>query len=146
MGWLPKYWQGISSSAPNIVRHANDDALFLSVIFMPYFAAKLLGWVVVTLPYALIAILFEVRCYFQDGATVAAHSVTLMSVPYFSVRLKKDWEGEPRDPGQKLKLDVPCPVGKTALQAFLYYIYGDRRPLYRIHPTRAAKLQVRSKI
>ncbi|GAQ88018.1 hypothetical protein KFL_003940090 [Klebsormidium nitens] len=77
----------------------------------------------------------------QDGATVAAHSAALLSVPYFSTRLKQVWEGQPRGPGHKLKVDVPCPAGKSALEAFLYYVYGDRRPLYRITPTRAARLQ-----
>eukprot|EP00243_Klebsormidium_subtile_P004167 TRINITY_DN17963_c0_g1_i1.p1 TRINITY_DN17963_c0_g1~~TRINITY_DN17963_c0_g1_i1.p1 ORF type:complete len:393 (-),score=42.15 TRINITY_DN17963_c0_g1_i1:446-1624(-) len=77
----------------------------------------------------------------KDGERVAAHSTVLVKVPYFSALLEPTWKRKPQMPGQKLELDLPCPVGKTALQIFLNYVYGDTGPLFRISPLEAQLLQ-----
>lgn len=81
----------------------------------------------------------------QEGVEVPAHSAVLIDVPYFEAKLRDDWSGNaPRNPHNKLRLQLPCPVTEDALNAFLKYVYGDTRSLYKIEPWSAALLQVTS--
>jgi hypothetical protein len=83
----------------------------------------------------------------QEGVEVPAHSAILIDVPYFEAKLREEWSGTtPRNPHNKLQLQLPCPVKKDALNTFLKYVYGDTRSLYKIEPWSAALLQVSCKV
>lgn len=89
--------------------------------------------------------MFCIRLYLQEGVEVPAHSAVLVDIPYFEAKLRKEWSGETAwNLHNKLRLELPAPVTKRAIGAFLSYVYGDTRAVFRIEPTSGPLLQVRT--
>lgn len=64
-------------------------------------------------------------------------------MPFFEAKLREEWSGTTSwNLHNKMRLQLPCLFKKEALEAFLTYVYGDARSLYRIEPWAAPLLQV----
>ncbi|GAQ80153.1 hypothetical protein KFL_000470260 [Klebsormidium nitens] len=78
----------------------------------------------------------------EEGVEVPAHSAVLVEIPYFEAKLRGEWSGNTAwNLHNKLRLELPATVTKGAIVAFLDYVYGDTRSVFRIEPTSGRLLQ-----